>query len=188
MTETHTHKNTPPWATSATVSYAVRGSPLPVPAGRACSPHRGRRWARSVYFFLPGGVSSVTFCTSARESGFFPNTCDVRRCLCCRPLLSVARLGTTYLLAILWATPGTCSSLKLALWGLLWATKCAPSEKRESDGAETIGGRCFFNQTTTNQKMEFVVGDYWGGRATAVDGVRGGVLACLGQRYRQRNK
>jgi hypothetical protein len=44
----------------------------------------------------------------------------------------------------------------------------------------------FLNQTTTNQKMEFVVGDYRGGRATAVDGVRGGVLACLGRRYRQR--
>jgi hypothetical protein len=80
------------------------------------------------------------------------------------------------------------TSLKLALWGLLWATTCAPSEKRESDGAETIGGRHFFNQTTTNQKMEFVVGDYWEGRATAVDGVRGGVLACLGWRYRQQNK
>jgi hypothetical protein len=46
----------------------------------------------------------------------------------------------------------------------------------------------FLNQTTTNQKMEFVVGDYRGGRATAVDGVRGGVLACLGRRYRRQNK
>jgi hypothetical protein len=111
------------------------------------------------FFFSPGEVSSVTYFTSARESDFFPNTCDVRRRLCCRPLLSVARLGTTCVLAILWATPGTRNSLKLALWGLLWATKCAPSEKRESDGAETIGGRRFLNQTTTNQKMEFVVGD-----------------------------
>ncbi len=61
VTETHTNKNTPPWATSATASYAVRGSPPPVPAGRACLPRRGQRWARSDYFFLPGGVSSVTF-------------------------------------------------------------------------------------------------------------------------------
>ncbi len=44
----------------------------------------------------------------------------------------------------------------------------------------------FLNQTTTNQTMEFVVGDYRGGCATAVDGVRGGVLACLGRRYRGR--
>ncbi len=37
--------------------------------------------------------------------------------------------------------------------------------------------------------MEFVVGDYWEGRATAVDGVRGGILACLGWQYRrQKNK
>ena len=63
--------------------------------------------------------------------------------------------------------------------------KCAPSEKMESDRAETIGGRRFLNQTTTIQKMEFVVGDYRGGRATAVDGVRGSVLACLGRRYRR---
>jgi hypothetical protein len=139
-------------------------------------------------FFSPGGVSSVTFFTSARESDFFPNTCDICRRLCCCPLLFVARLGTTCVLAILWATPGTRSSFKLALWGLLWATKCAPSEKRESNGAETLGGRCFFNQTTTNQKIEFVVGDYWGGHATAVDGVRGGVLACLGRQYRRQNK
>ncbi len=144
LTETHTHKNTPPWATLAMASYTVHGSPPPVPAGRACSPCCGQRWARSVYFFLPGGVSSVTFFTSARESDFFPNTCDVRCCLCCRPLLSVTQLGTTCVLAILWATPGTRNSLKLALWGLLWATKCAPLEKRKSDGAETIGGRRLF--------------------------------------------
>jgi hypothetical protein len=81
------------------------------------------------FFFSPGGVSSVTFFTSARESDFFPNTGDIRRRLCCRPSLSVARLSTTCVLAILWATPGTRNSLKLALWGLLWATKCAPSEK-----------------------------------------------------------
>ncbi len=67
------------------------------------------------------------------------------------------------------------------LWGLLRATKCASSEKRESDGAETIGGH-------RNQKMEFVVGDYRGGRATAVDGLVGGVLACLGWQYRRRKK
>jgi hypothetical protein len=53
-------------------------------------------------------------------------------------------------------------------------------EERESDGAKTIGGCRFFNQTTTNQKMEFVVQDYWGGHVMAVDGVRGGILACLG--------
>jgi hypothetical protein len=58
----------------------------------------------------------------------------------------------------------------------------------ENDRAETIGGRRFLNQTTTYQKMEFVVGDYQGGHATAVDGVRGGVLACLGRRYMQRKK
>ncbi len=81
-------------------------------------------------FFSPGGVSSVTFFTSARESDFFPNTGDVRRRLCRRPLLSVAQSGTTCVLAILWATPGTRNSLKFALWGLLWATKCAPLEKR----------------------------------------------------------
>ncbi len=184
MTETHTHKNTPPWATSATASAPIRGSPPPVPTQRACSPRCGQRWARSVYLSSPGGVISVTFFTSAHESDFFPNTGDVRRRLCRRPSLSVAQLGTTCVLAILWVMPGTHNSLKLALWGLLWATKCAPSEKRESDGAETISGRRFFNQTTTNQKMEFVVGDYRGGRATAVDGVRGGVLACLGRRYR----
>ncbi len=119
VTETHTHKNTPPWATSATASYAIHGSPPPVPAGRACLPRRGRRWACSVHFFLPGGVSSVTFFTSACESDFFPNTCDVLRRLCCCLLLSVAQLGTTCVLAILWVTPGTRSSLKLALWGLL---------------------------------------------------------------------
>ena len=98
VTETHTHKNTPPWATSATASAAVRGSPPPVPARRACSPRHGQCWARSVYFFLPGGVSSVTFFTSACESDFFPNTGDVRRRLCRRPSLSVAQLGTTFLI------------------------------------------------------------------------------------------
>ncbi len=71
VTETHTHKNTPPWVTSATASYAIHGSPLPVPAGRTCVPRRGQCWACSVYFLSPGGVSSVTFFTSARESDFF---------------------------------------------------------------------------------------------------------------------
>jgi hypothetical protein len=115
-------------------------------------------------FFLPGGVSSVTFFTSACESDFFPNTCDVRRRLCCRPLLSVAQLGTTCVLAILWATPGTRNSLKLVLWGLLWATKCAPSEKRESDGAETIGG-CRFFKSNNNQPKDGVCGGGLSGRA-----------------------
>ncbi len=176
MTETHTHKNTPPWATSAMASAAIHGSPPPVPARRACSPHRGRRWARSVYFFSPGGVSSVTFFTSARESDFFPNTGDVRRRLCCRPLLSVARLGTTCVLAMLWATPGTRNSLKLALWGLLWATKCAPSEKRLSDGAETIGGRRFF-KSNNNQPKDRVCGGGLSGR------VRDGGGQCQGRRF-----
>jgi hypothetical protein len=88
------------------------------------------------------------------------------------------------MLAILWVMPGMHNSLKLVLWGLLWVTKCASLEKRESEGAETIGGHHFLNQTTTNQKMEFVVGDYQGGRPTAVDGVRGRILACLGRQYR----
>jgi hypothetical protein len=77
-------------------------------------------------FFFAWGGEFCHFFTSARESDFFPNTGDVRRCLCRRLLLSVARLGTTCVLAILWATPGTRNSLKLALWGLLWARKCAP--------------------------------------------------------------
>jgi hypothetical protein len=118
----------------------------------------------ALIFFLPGGVSSVTFFTSARESDFFPNTCDVRRRLCYSPLLSVARLGTTCVIAILWATPGTCNSLKFALWGLLWATKCAPSQKRESDGAETIGC-CHFFKLNNNQPKDGVCGGGLLGRA-----------------------
>ncbi len=74
-------------------------------------------------FFFAWGGEFCHFFTSARESDFFPKTCDVRRRLCCHPLLSIAQLGMTCVLAILWATPGTRSSLKLALWGLLWATK-----------------------------------------------------------------
>ncbi len=49
-------------------------------------------------FFSPEGVSSVTFFTSARESNFFPNTGDVRHRLCRHLSLSVAQLGTTFLI------------------------------------------------------------------------------------------
>jgi hypothetical protein len=39
-------------------------------------------------------------------------------------------------------------------------------------------------QNITTDQM-FTVGGYRGGHATAVDGVRGSVLACLGRRYRR---
>ena len=64
---------------------------------------------------------------------------------------------------------------------------CTIGKKRQ--GQDHRWPPFFLNQTTTNQKMEFVVGDHRGGRAMAVDGVRGGILACLGRQYRrQKNK
>ncbi len=187
-----------PWLrhTHTKTHHHGRHRPHPLPPSMAV--HRWfRRNVRALHvvanvgharfiFFSPGGVSSVTFFTSARESNFFPNTGDVRHRLCRRPSLSVPQLGTTCVLAILWGTLGTRNSLKLTLWGLLRATKCAPSEKKiEWQGWDHRWPPFFLNQTTTNQKMEFVVGDYWGGRAAVVDGVRGGVLACLGRQYRR---
>jgi hypothetical protein len=43
----HTEHTSPPWASTATASTAVRGSPLPVLAQGASLPHRGRLPARS---------------------------------------------------------------------------------------------------------------------------------------------
>ena len=50
----HTEHTSPPWASTATASTAVRGSPLPVLAQGASSQHRGRLPARSFSYFSQG--------------------------------------------------------------------------------------------------------------------------------------
>lgn len=67
VTETHRHKNTP-WATSATASATVRGSPPPLPVQHVCLPNCGRRWALSVNFFFAWGGEFCHFFSSALES------------------------------------------------------------------------------------------------------------------------
>jgi hypothetical protein len=186
LTETHTYKNTPPWATLAMASAAVHGSPPLVLVQCSCLPCLGRCCACSVYFCLPGGVSSVTFFTSARESNFFPNTGDICCRLCHHPSLSVSQRGTMCMPDILWAMLGTCNSLN-SCCGCCFGWRNVHRWKKER--VKTICGHRFLNWTTNNQKMEFLVGDYRGGCTMSVDGVRGDVLACLGWWYRrQKNK
>ena len=139
-------------------------------------------------FFSPGGGEFCHFSYKCSLKRFFLNTGGVRRRLCCRPSLLLARSSITCVLTILWATPGARNSLKLALWGLLWATNCALSEKRDGNGAETIGSRRFFN-SNNNQPINDICG--WGLSEKARDRSEmcGGELSRrLGRRYGRQKK
>ena len=49
-----------------------------------------------------------------------------------------------------WATSSTRDLFQFTLWGLLWATKRDPSQNREGEGGQALGGRQA-NQKINNQ-------------------------------------
>jgi len=57
--------------------------------------------------FCEGGVSSIVFLITARQSDYFSNTGDVSRRLCRRLSLSTTQPSTTRTLITLWATTST---------------------------------------------------------------------------------
>jgi hypothetical protein len=111
VTETHTHKKSPPWVTSAMAFATICGSPPPVPMQCTCLPRHGLHWACSDIFFAWGGwtlsivlpvlVKAIFFLTLVTSAIASAAT------LCC---LS-PNLAQHACLAILCAMPATCDSL-----------------------------------------------------------------------------
>ncbi len=139
-------------------------------------PHCGRRWARSVYFFPPGWVSSVTFLPVLVKVIFFltlvTSAAASAAAQCCPSPDSARHASLPYY----GRRRAHAVLLNSRCGGCFGRQKCAPLEKRESDGAENIGGRRFF-KSNNNQPKDEVCGGGLSGRA------RDGGGRCQGWRF-----
>jgi hypothetical protein len=148
------------FATPATASAGVLGSPSPVPACRACSPHSGRRWTRMVFISLQRGVSSIVFFINEFLSKFFLTR-----------LMSAAASATARHCRTPDPARQTCSPhhrrrrvrwvcFNLRRGGCFGRTKGDPSKKIERDGDKVLGDRHFL--TLCNNQPKDGYRDGWG--------------------------
>ena len=177
----HTEHTSPPWASTATASTAVRGSPLPVLAQGASSPHRGRLPARSFSYFSQGLVSSDAFFHQCSLMRVFSN---MTTCLppplpppiaVCRPFRRDSRPHH------IMADAGNVRFVLFRAVGAARGAEMRPIENREGRGTLAFVGR-HLNIKFNNQPKVGAIGgediregarlwrNVWGGRFPIVCG------------------